>query len=62
MYSNKFIKEVDLEYKNYSLKTRDREYNLYTDADYYFEEIRKNYIINLEKIILLRGINNKNIY
>ena len=41
MYSNKFIKEVDLEYKNYSLKTRDREYNLYTDADYYFEEIRK---------------------
>ncbi len=41
MYLNNYINEDDLDYKNKTIKTFKREYNLYSNADYYYEEIRK---------------------
>ena len=41
MYANKFIKDKDLKYKNLPLEVYKRDYNDFSDADYFYEEIRK---------------------
>ncbi len=42
MYANGYIKKDDLHHKNKPLKISKRSGNFYNDADYYYEEIRKN--------------------
>ena len=41
MYTNKFIKKEDLEYKNKPLEVYKRDNIKFSDADYFYEEIRK---------------------
>ena len=41
MYANKFIKKEDLEYKKRPLEVNKRVNNEFSDADYFYEEIRK---------------------
>ena len=41
MYANKFIKKEDLEYKNKPLEVYKRVDTKFLDADYFYEEIRK---------------------
>ena len=49
MYANKFIKREDLEYKNKPLEVFERIDIEFSDADYFYEEIRKELLINLVK-------------
>tara|TARA_A100001015_G_scaffold311481_1_gene414822 strand:- start:2738 stop:5092 length:2355 start_codon:yes stop_codon:yes gene_type:complete len=46
MYANKFIKKDDLEYKNKPLEVYKRADIKFSDADYFYEEIRKELFIN----------------
>ncbi|MDC0233094.1 PBP1A family penicillin-binding protein [Pelagibacteraceae bacterium] len=41
MYANKFIKEFDINYKKNPIKLFERNYFIFNEADYFYEEIRK---------------------
>ena len=41
MYSNKFIEEKELKYKNHQLNYFLEMYAIFNEADYFYEEIRK---------------------
>ncbi len=42
LFENNYIKKSELDFKNKPLKVYERSDNLYSKADYYYEEIRKN--------------------
>ena len=56
MYSNGFIDKEDLDYKNYPIEVYQRVDVQFSDADYYYEEIRKELFKKFGREKLLRGL------